>query len=141
MKHSIFLPRDPNFVWGELFRSTYSDRVEWSLTGNITRENFDSCLSWDENSEYPKPTYDEMLPAFNEKMNSLVLRDLRIIRDSLIEKTDWRMTSDYQGSNQAEWAIYRQALRDLPSNYPNATLDTNTKTWSNVTFPTPPSND
>jgi len=141
MKHSIFIPRDPNFVWGEVFRSIYSDKVDWSLSGNITRENFSSCLSWDENSEYAKPTYDEMLPAFNEAMSSLDLRDLRIIRDSLIEDTDWRMTTDYQGADQAEWAAYRQALRDLPSNYPNATLNVDTKTWSNVTFPTPPGDD
>lgn len=40
---------------------------------------------------------------------------LRIQRNQLLASTDWRMTTDYPYNDQAEWASYRTALRDLPS--------------------------
>jgi hypothetical protein len=47
---------------------------------------------------------------------------LRAIRDTLIGATDWTQTDDapLSGSQQAAWAAYRQALRDLPSVYSGA---------------------
>tara|TARA_B100001094_G_C17809398_1_gene613044 strand:+ start:66 stop:410 length:345 start_codon:yes stop_codon:yes gene_type:complete len=40
---------------------------------------------------------------------------LRIERNRRLAETDWRMHSDYPGSNQEVWRTYRQALRDLPA--------------------------
>lgn len=40
---------------------------------------------------------------------------LRVRRDQLLYLTDYRMTVDAPWNNDA-WAIYRQALRDLPNN-------------------------
>ena len=50
------------------------------------------------------------------------LRQLRIQRNQLLAQTDWRMTTDYPYSDQAEWETYRTALRDLPATV-NPTLD------------------
>jgi hypothetical protein len=57
---------------------------------------------------------------------------LRMFRDDLLRLSDWTQLPDSQLSNskKAEWATYRQALRDLPS---TATLGLK------VEFPDPPS--
>ena len=43
------------------------------------------------------------------------MRLLRQERNLRLAETDWRMHSDYPGSNQEKWKTYRQALRDLPA--------------------------
>jgi len=87
------------------------------------------------NSTYEKPpSYDaenqiiqfennkwEVLPKPEpEKPELSALPDpmetLRMIRDSKLAQSDWRMVTDYPNSDQEAWKIYRQALRDLPSN-------------------------
>jgi len=50
------------------------------------------------------------------------LRQLRIQRNNLLTQTDWRMTTDYPYDDQAAWASYRTALRNLPETA-NPTLD------------------
>tara|TARA_R100000697_G_scaffold30069_1_gene40123 strand:- start:1850 stop:2131 length:282 start_codon:yes stop_codon:yes gene_type:complete len=52
-------------------------------------------------------------------------------RDILLAKSDWTQANDSPLSNEKkiEWATYRTALRDLPSN----------KSWPDVTFPEEPS--
>lgn len=66
------------------------------------------------------------------------LRLLREQRNYLITQTDWRMVSDYPGSNQNEWQSYRQSLRDITTQTPS--LDENGQ-LTGITWPTPPSND
>lgn len=63
------------------------------------------------------------------------LRQLRVQRTQLLAQTDWRMTTDYPYSDQAEWASYRTALRDLPSTA-SPTLDEQGNLI--VDWPTPP---
>lgn len=41
---------------------------------------------------------------------------LREARNSRLAETDWTQLQDVDGAVSAEWAPYRQALRDLPSN-------------------------
>jgi hypothetical protein len=55
---------------------------------------------------------------------------LRSERDFLLKQSDWTQFSDspLTTEKKAEWALYRQALRDLPS---NANIN-------NVVFPTEP---
>lgn len=57
-------------------------------------------------------------------------RNLRDLRNLILEKSDWTQAIDSPLSNEkkAEWATYRQSLREL----------TNSSDWPNVTFPTPP---
>jgi len=63
---------------------------------------------------------------------------LRAERDALLTASDWMVLPD-RTPTDAQLA-YRQALRDLPANYPNAykTWDeaSTDYIWSNVTWPT-----
>jgi len=44
------------------------------------------------------------------------LEQLRAKRNCLLAETDWTQSRDVILPNDAEWATYRQALRDLPAN-------------------------
>lgn len=63
------------------------------------------------------------------------LRLLRQKRNQLLAETDWRMVSDYPGTNQTEWQTYRQALRDITTQTPS--LDGNGQ-LTGITWPTAP---
>jgi hypothetical protein len=60
---------------------------------------------------------------------------LRRSRNFLLTESDWTQVADtpLTDSKKAEWATYRQTLRDLPANNTSAT------SIDDVTFPTPPS--
>lgn len=60
---------------------------------------------------------------------ALLWRELRIRRSKLLAQCDWTQVPDAP-VDQAAWAAYRQALRDLPGN----TVDPANPDW-----PTPPS--
>ena len=62
------------------------------------------------------------------------LADLRVERDILLKESDWTQLPDSPLSSEkkAEWAAYRQALRDLPIN-----ADTSLQ-YKDIEFPTPP---
>lgn len=64
------------------------------------------------------------------------MTQLRIERNQLLAESDWRMLSDYPGTNQAEWQTYRQALRDITTQQ-TASLDENGN-LTGITWPTPP---
>ena len=57
--------------------------------------------------------------------------NVRKKRDYLLKSTDWTTTSD-STVDQAQWAAYRQILRDLPQTYKDKTSD-------DVVWPTQPS--
>ena len=61
------------------------------------------------------------------------LVNLRTERDTLLLSTDWRDLPSYAGTKQAEWRLYRQALRDI-----TVGLDTVEKVNA-ATFPSQPS--
>jgi len=69
------------------------------------------------------------------KRTDNVLDIVRDLRNSLLSECDWTQASDtpLTDSKKAEWATYRQTLRDLPANNTSAT------SIDDVTFPTPPS--
>lgn len=62
------------------------------------------------------------------------LADLRVERDILLKESDWTQLPDspLSAEKKAEWAAYRQALRDLPLN-----SDTSLQ-YKDIQFPTPP---
>ena len=78
-------------------------------------------------------------PSFVEKTpEEVAARQLELAaelnrneRDALLAASDWTQANDSPLSNdkKIEWATYRTALRDLPSN----------KSWPDVTFPEEPS--
>ena len=67
--------------------------------------------------------------SIQEKMqNDFLINNTRENRNSLLKKSDWTQVADAP-VDQAAWATYRQALRDIPSQagFPNE-----------VTWPTEP---
>ena len=56
---------------------------------------------------------------------------VRMERNSKLSQSDWTQTSDspLTDEKKAEWAAYRQELRDLPSKHSKV---------SEVVWPTPP---
>lgn len=90
------------------------------------------------------PIGDKPLPE--DIVGDAAMEQLRIERTNLLTQTDYiemptkwaTLTSD----QQAEWAAYRNALRDLPANYPNPEIrwdiDFSRAVWHNVTWPTKP---
>jgi len=63
----------------------------------------------------------------NELTQSDHLKNLRESRDLFLNQSDWTRMDDNQLSSdkKAEWATYRQTLRDLPAN----TADPSNPTW------------
>lgn len=63
-----------------------------------------------------------------------IIMQLRVERNNLLKYTDWTQMPDapLTDAKKAEWATYRQELRDLPSQY---TTETNI---DNVVYPTRP---
>ena len=66
-----------------------------------------------------------------DPVDGLTWDDIRGMRDGILRDTDWTMTT---GStvDQAQWAAYRQNLRDIPQTYSGKTPD-------EVVWPTQPS--
>lgn len=60
--------------------------------------------------------------------------ELRLIRNRLLAQCDWTQAADspLSDSKKAEWATYRQKLRDLPETYSGET------DLLKIVFPTPP---
>lgn len=63
------------------------------------------------------------------KVFEKAMKLVRKQRDVLLTECDWTQLSDAPLQNKAEWAVYRQTLRDLPAN---------TTDPENVIWPTPP---
>ena len=82
--------------------------------------NNERILEWHDTR--PQPTESEIQAKIVELQAAEPLRQLRIQRNNLLAQTDWRMTTDYPYSDQAEWASYRTELRNLPATA-NPTLD------------------
>jgi hypothetical protein len=63
-----------------------------------------------------------------------ILEILRLKRDALLTESDWTQVNDSPLSDvkKAEWATYRQELRDLPSSHQSTT------NFDDVVFPTQP---
>jgi hypothetical protein len=57
---------------------------------------------------------------------------IRMVRDNLLQQCDWTQLADspLTEATRTEWAIYRQALRDI--------LETNSTNLAETVFPTPP---
>ena len=56
------------------------------------------------------------------ELNNQVLKSIRATRRNKLKESDWTQFADspLTDKKKAEWATYRQALRDLPQEYPNA---------------------
>tara|TARA_R110000765_G_scaffold323038_2_gene414702 strand:+ start:163 stop:369 length:207 start_codon:yes stop_codon:yes gene_type:complete len=65
---------------------------------------------------------------------NMVSVEVRRLRNMMLTGTDWTqfIDSPLTDEKKVEWSTYRQALRDLPSQYIDET------NIDNVVFPTPP---
>ena len=90
--------------------------AQWSMAD-------DNVLRW-KDTHQTQPTEEEIQAKIQELQAAEPMRLLRIQRNQLLSQTDWRMTTDYPYSDQAEWASYRTQLRNLPQTS-NPTLDEN----------------
>ena len=66
-----------------------------------------------------------------DPVDSLTWDDIRTKRDEILRSTDWTMTTGAT-VDQAQWAAYRQTIRDIPQTYKDKTPD-------DVVWPTQPS--
>jgi hypothetical protein len=102
---SILMKEDGQVTWSiplEVGNRHYDEYLEWVAEGN-TAEAADG-LTWD---------------------------DIRSTRDRILRDTDWTMTTG-ASVDQAQWAAYRQNIRDIPQTYKDKTPD-------DVVWPTQPS--
>ena len=103
-----------------------------SLTEN-TPENW-SCshpfgydtLIIDDGSE--KPNRDAFEAAINKARIEFPIKVLRGERNRRLLETDWTQGRDIVLSNDEEWKVYRQTLRDLPS----STVDPSNPIWPSI---------
>ena len=82
----------------------YREYLEWVAEGNTAEAAEEYVITWDE---------------------------IRATRDQILRDTDWTMTSGAT-VDQAQWAAYRQVIRDIPQTYKDKTPD-------DVVWPTQPS--
>jgi len=66
-----------------------------------------------------------------EAADGLTWDNIRSKRDGILQSTDWTMTTGAT-VDQAQWAAYRQVIRDIPQTYKDKTPD-------DVVWPTQPS--
>jgi len=119
-----------------IFRKVqYIDAVRELVGGRVAglRQGPLSELRFYDNQEMP--TEAEIQAKIIELQAAEPLRLLREQRNQLLTATDWWVLPD-RTPTQAQ-LDYRQALRDLPTNSPNAALDENGQ-LINVTWPTEP---
>ena len=98
----------------------------------VIRLSDNAFIPFDEaNTDYQE--YLEWVAEGNtpEAADGLTWNDIRAKRDGILSSTDWTMTTGAT-VDQAQWAAYRQNLRDLPQTYKDKTPD-------DVVWPTQPS--
>jgi len=82
----------------------YQEYLLWVAEGNTAEAADEDTLTWDV---------------------------IRATRDQILRDTDWTMTTGAT-VDQAQWAAYRQVIRDIPQTYKDKTPD-------DVVWPTQPS--
>ena len=104
--------------------------TEWTLNGEPTNESeFNSMfrkvtgLDDDERvilSENPDDfgvTWTQVKTKYDELVAAEPLNELRRVRNIKLAETDWTQSRDVTLANDADWATYRQALRDITDTY------------------------
>ena len=93
-------------------------QVIWSIPLEVGNRHYDEYLEWAKTNTA-------------EAADGLTWDDIRSKRNNILRETDWTMTTGAT-VDQAQWAAYRQVIRDLPQTYKDKTPD-------DVVWPTQPS--
>ena len=93
-------------------------QVIWSIPLEVGNRHYDEYLEWAKTNT-------------TEEADGLSWNDIRLKRDGILKETDWTMTPG-ASVDQAQWAAYRQNIRDIPQTYKDKTPD-------DVVWPTQPS--
>ena len=82
-------------------------------------------------ADFERPLTDAEVKIYNRVVNPITWEGIRIKREFLIAACDWTQLPDavLTLEEKSAWSDYRQALRDIPQDYP---------TPDDVIFPTPP---
>ncbi|QOI69066.1 putative tail assembly chaperone [Pelagibacter phage Mosig EXVC030M] len=101
---------------------------------SVKGDDIDTCqIEWgDGTTPISKDDIRAQLPSALDN----ALDNLRIERNNKLKDTDFYALSDVTMSS--EMTTYRQALRDLPSNYTTSDSSTLTEDLSNLVWPTKP---
>lgn len=94
-----------------------------------------TTLEWGEENIVTKPTEAALLTKWPTIKSIIVGEKLRAKRNALLVESDWMAIADRTPST--EQLTYRQLLRDLPANSPDADLDEYGE-LTGVTWPTQP---
>ena len=138
VNHIISTHVDPMYADG----GTYSGLLAKHLTIDADNDEYISRKYWDFDSNAwadrePKPAV-----AMIWQDNTWVLdvealfSEMRQYRDLYLSLSDWTQFPDspLSDAKKAEWTTYRQALRDIPETYSDAT------SIDDITWPTQPEN-
>lgn len=109
--------------------------VTWSLVGNDL-----SGLSWP--ADTPRPDPAALEAKIEELQSQEAMRLLRIERNRRLSETDWITLRAYRSGQPvpAEWAVYQQALADLPNTAEPKLNDFYELDMDSVVWPTKPLN-
>jgi hypothetical protein len=101
-----------------------------ALQINVTREQaVNSNMLFMNNEDYSNVVVGMKFDKLFNSFSHLTTEEIRQTRNELLVETDWRATVDYPNLDQGAWLEYRQALRDIPQDYPEMVA---------VVFPTKP---
>ena len=96
--------------YAAVLTATFPDAL-WGLTNNDLR-----TLTWDESNADPKPTAEMLDAAWPAVRDARKWAQVRAERDRLLAECDWTQVADapLSSAEKEAWAVYRQALRDIP---------------------------
>ena len=118
-------PTNPIYKLRKNPKTEIVDSVHKSIEGGTMSIPFDEA-----NTDYQE--YLEWAKTNTaEAADGLTWDDIRAKRDGILQSTDWTMTTGAT-VDQAQWAAYRQVIRDIPQTYKDKTPD-------DVVWPTQPS--
>ena len=124
----------------------YDSNLAVELADDLHAESFVETHWYDRSEEDETQRWKERDPCpgeafvfshgswvFDESLFKTLVREERYMR---LASTDWIVLPDsaFSDSKKAEWATYRQALRDVPAN-----IDAEVRTLAAVSWPTIPS--
>ena len=123
------------------FHKLLGDDADFEIRGDVrTEEDFLNNVKI--NGKAPAITWAEVQAKMDELRPLEALKKLRENRDEKLKQTDQYSLPDFHHKSEEvkqAWLTYRQALRDLPANSPDVSIDLNTGELIGVTWPVPPS--